>query len=144
MWPRPLLNSWHPPSMELVTVAPRAQPMTHGNMQKAKSYIVLVHLPPCGLPTICAVTPQSPPPPLKAPPPFLCSLCPFFGERLMLCEMSPQNMANPNGEMFCNMASTSCSRLGTHHDAVPTMQWRRTSFATVAQFNGTPPRAFGC
>ena len=36
----------------------------------------------------------------------------------MLSEMSPQNMANPNGQMFCNMASTLRSRLSRYHDAV--------------------------
>ena len=47
---------WHPcPGMELATVPPRAQPMTRRSMQKAMSYIVLAHRPPCGWPTIYAI-----------------------------------------------------------------------------------------
>ena len=35
---------WHPYlSMELATVAPHAQPKTHQNRQKAKSYTLLAH-----------------------------------------------------------------------------------------------------
>ena len=57
--------------------------------------------------------------PLNPPPPVAMLVMPMFQKRLMLSEMSPPNMANPNGQMVCNMASTSCSRLRRYHDAVP-------------------------
>ena len=69
------------------------------------------------------------PPPL---PPFLCSLCPCFKKWLAVSQTSPQNMANPNGRMFSNMASTSWSRLSSYHDAVPTVRSRREPSAAAA------------
>ena len=75
------------------------------------------------------VHPLQPTPP---PPRLLCSLWPCFKKRLMLSEMSPENIANPNGLMLCNMASTSCSRLSRYHDALPTVQCRQRSLATAA------------
>ena len=84
--------------------------------------------------------PTAPPPP--PPPRLLCSLCPCFRKRLMLSEMSPRNIANPNGLMFCNMVSTSCSRLSRYHDDVPTLHGRRKSRATATQFNGWGPNMY--
>ena len=139
--PSPSSPPWHPcPSMALATADPRAQPTTHRSMQTAMSCTVLAHRLPGGWPTTYDRTPCPPPAPDSPPSPRrLCSLWPLFRKRCMVSEMSPENMANPNGLMFRNMASTSCLRLGRYHDLVPTVQCRRKSLATAAQLNGLGP-----